>query len=80
MRELTLFKDATAARVAWLRGQGFNPGHALGSQYRQTQPSCLVSPAFNLVRIGLNLLRPESDPGIQDYLRDTTDRYRRGPA
>lgn len=80
MRHLTFFKDATAARVGWLMTQGFQPGFAVGSQYRRNQPSCLVSPAFNLVRVGLSLLRPEDDRGIQDYLRDTTDRYRHPPA
>jgi hypothetical protein len=77
MRHLTLYKDATANRVLWLQKSGFDIGRGIGSQYRQTQPSCLVSPAFNLARIGLSLLNPESAKGIQAYLREKTDLYRR---
>jgi len=82
LRALTLFKDATACRVAWLASQGIDLGRGVGSQYRQTQPSCTISPFFNLARIGLNLLRPESDRGIHAYLLDKTRRAREasGPA
>ncbi len=69
LRALTLFKDATASRVAWLASQGIDLGRGLGSQYRQSQPSCTVSPFFNLARTGLKVLRPESDRGVHAYLQ-----------
>lgn len=76
LKHLALLRDSTRPRVAWLRTQGIDMGRGLLSQYRQTQPSCMMSLPFNALRVPLKFFRPEvtgegpQGPGYLGYLAD----------
>lgn len=74
MRHLTLLKDSTAARVAHCADLGIDFGRGIGSQYRKTQPSCVISPFFNGARVFLTLLQGERRDGYLRYVEDTAER------
>ena len=71
MRNLSLYKDSTESRVAYLRGVGIEPGGGMMSQYRSCQPSCVTSLLFNLPRVFLKLVFNEKKGNYLAYLKDT---------
>ena len=56
---LTIFKFSTSGKACNLKEEGFDLGFHLGSQYRSTQPSCLISLFFNLIRLPLKFFLKE---------------------
>jgi hypothetical protein len=54
-----LLKPSTDIKVDHLNKKGFDLGRGVGSQYRKSQPSCLVSPVFNLIRLPLKIFLKE---------------------
>jgi hypothetical protein len=81
LKHLALLHDSTGPRVAWLRTRGIDMGRGFLSQYRKTQPSCVMSLPFNALRLPLKLLRPEvrgeEGRGV-GYLGYLADRFQAG--
>jgi hypothetical protein len=81
LKHLALLHDSTGSRVAWLRARGIDLGRGFLSQYRKTQPSCLMSLPFNALRLPLKILRPEvrgeEGQGV-GYLGYLADRFQAG--
>ncbi len=59
LRFIGLYKDSTENRVVFLKSLGIELGKGLYSQYRSTQPSCLMSLVFNLLRLPLKVIFKE---------------------
>ncbi|MGI5842595.1 MAG: hypothetical protein ACOX9B_00220 [Candidatus Xenobium sp.] len=81
LKHLALLHDSTGPRVAWLRARGIDMGRGFLSQYRKTQPSCVMSLPFNALRVPLKLLWPEvrgEEGGGVGYLGYLADRFQAG--
>ncbi len=74
-RHLSLYKDSTEMRVAFLKEKGINVGKGLGSQYRTTQPSCVTSLLFNFPRVILKTIRQEKPETFLTYINDKYREY-----
>ena len=59
LRFTGLYKDSTESRVKYLKKLGIDMGRGVFSQYRSTQPSCLMSLVFNAMRLPLKLIFKE---------------------
>jgi hypothetical protein len=69
-RHLSVYKDSTEKRTAYLKSRGIDLGRGVGSQYRATQPSCVVSVLFNAPRVILKLIKNEKPENYLAYIRD----------
>jgi hypothetical protein len=74
-RHLSLYKDSTEMRVAFLKEKGIDVGKGFGSQYRVTQPSCVISLLFNFPRVMLKAVRPEKPETFLAYINDKYREY-----
>jgi hypothetical protein len=74
-RHLSLYKDSTEMRVAFLKEKGIDVGKGFGSQYRATQPSCVTSLLFNFPRILLKTVRTEKPETFLAYVTDKYEEY-----
>ena len=77
LSHLSLYKKSTEDRAKYLRNMGIDLGRGFMSQYRGTQPSCVISVFFNAIRLPLKLAFKE-EPGCcylkHGYLNYVTDK------
>ncbi len=72
-----LYKASTAARAEYLHKAGLATGPALISQYRTTQPSCVISLLFNIPRIFLKTIYKEKKDRYLAYLKELADKNKK---
>jgi hypothetical protein len=77
LKHLSLYKDVTEKKIKFLNSREINLGRGFKSQYRATQPSCIISPIFNFVRLPLKLIREEKKEGYLEYIKDKYEKYKR---
>ncbi|MFC2173414.1 7-cyano-7-deazaguanine synthase [Acidobacteriota bacterium] len=80
LKHLSLHRESTKVFHDRLEEKGFDMGFGIFCNYRATQPSCLVSVPFNIVRLPYKFLFGEKQGssstkyGYLNYLKDLAER------